>query len=92
MKNCGKNCVSYTYVSKYGTKGPYISLKELIKLLLISPSTLWRQLFNVNICQGCKEKYIGEMGCLVKERIKYLQKTDHAAVVSTIDTWRTLVK
>ena len=28
-----------------------------------------RNLIYVVICQGCKEEYIGETGCLVKERI-----------------------
>ena len=41
-------------------------------------------LIYVVICQGCKEKYIGETGCLVRVN-KYLWATHKTAAVSTIN-------
>ena len=44
-------------------------------------------LIYVVICQGCKEEYIGQTDCLVKERIKICRQ--HTAAVSTIGSRRT---
>ena len=67
MKNCGKKCVSWTYlfsVSLY-------QFKQVNKTFLLKNSFNCESsnLIYVVICQGSKKEYIGEMGCLVKEQI-----------------------
>ena len=67
VKNCGKNCFSCLYLVK-------VSLYQFKR---INNSFLLKNSFNcessnliyVVICEGCKKEYIGETGCLVKERI-----------------------
>ena len=50
-------------------KHPYINLNELIKPFCWKTPLTAKAVIYVVICQGCKEEYIGETGCLVKERI-----------------------
>ena len=67
VKNCGKNCISC----------PYLLTASLYQLKQVNKTFLLKNSFNcesnhliyIVICQGCKEEYIGETGCLVKERI-----------------------
>ena len=62
-----KNCVSCPYL----LKASLYQLKRVIKTFLLKSSfkSESSNLIYVVICQGCKEEYIGETGCLVKERI-----------------------
>ena len=67
MKNCGKNCVSCTYL----LKASLYQYKRVNKNFLLKNSFNCERsnLIYVVICQGCKEESIGETGCLVKEGI-----------------------
>ena len=67
MKSCGKNCVSCPYL----LKGSLYQFKQVKKTFLLKNSFNCQSsnLIYVIICQGCKEEYIGETGCLVKELI-----------------------
>ena len=61
VKNCGNNCVSCPYLLKasfYQFKRVMFSFKRK----------------NVVICQGYKEEYIVETGCLGKEQINIYRK------------------
>ena len=66
-KNCGKNCVSCPRL----LKASLYQFKETRKTFLLKNSfnSQSSNLIYVVICQGCKENYIGETGCLVKEQI-----------------------
>ena len=66
-KNCRKNCVSCSYL----LKASLYQFKRVKKTFLLKNSFNCESsnLIYVVICQGCKEEYIGETGCLVKERI-----------------------
>ena len=67
-KCCGKNCVSCYYLLKaslYQFKG----VNKTFYFLNNSSNCESSNLIYVAICQECKEKYRGEKGCLVKERI-----------------------
>ena len=63
VKNCGKNCLSCPYLLKTSLH----QFKRVSKFFLLKNSFIYESY--VFICQGCKEEYIGESGCLVKERI-----------------------
>ena len=67
VKNCGKNCGSCPYL----LKASLYQFKRVNKTFLLKNSFNCESsnLIYVAICQGCKEEYIGETGCLVKERI-----------------------
>ena len=67
VKICGKNCVSCHYL----LKASLYQFKRVKKTLLMKNSFNCESsdLIFVIICQGCKEEYIGEMSCLVKEQI-----------------------
>ena len=67
VKNCGKNCVS----SPYLLKASLYQFKRVNKTILLKNSFNFESInfIYVVICQECKREYIGEMGCLVKERI-----------------------
>ena len=64
VKNCGKNCVSSLYLLKP-------SLYQVNKTFFLKNSFNFESsnLIYIVICQGCKEEYIGETGCLEKRRI-----------------------
>ena len=67
VSSCGKNCVCCPYLLKatsYLFKG--VNKVFFLKNNFNCES---RNLIYVVICQGCQEEYIGETGCLVKERI-----------------------
>ena len=66
MRNCGKNCVSCHYYLKVFL----YQFKRVNKTFLLENSFNCESdnLIYVVICQGCKGEYIGETGCLVKER------------------------
>ena len=72
VKNCGKNCTSC----------PYLLKASLYQFKQVKQTFLLKNFFNcessnliyVIIWQGCKEKYIGETDCLVKERINIYRK------------------
>ena len=65
MKICGKNFVSC----------PYLVKASLYQFKLVKKTFLLKNSYNcessnliyIFICQGCKEEYIGEKGCLVKK-------------------------
>ena len=65
-KNFGKNCVSYSYL----LKASLYQFKRVNKTFLLKNSFNWESsnLIFVIICQGCKEEYIGETACQVKEQ------------------------
>ena len=67
VKNCGKNCVSCPYLLKASLH----QFKRINKTFLLKNSFNCESsnLIYVAIYQGCKEEYIAEMGCLMKERI-----------------------
>lgn len=67
VKTCGKNCVCCPYLLNAST---YI-FKKVHKTFYLKTSFNCESnnLIYVVICSGCKEEYIGETGCLVKERI-----------------------
>ena len=67
MKNCGNNCVSCPYL----LKASLYQFKPVKKTFLLKNSFNCQSsnLIYVVICQGCTEEYIGETGCLVKDRI-----------------------
>ena len=66
VKKCGKNCVSYPYL----LKASLYQFKRVNKTFLLENSFKCESsnLIYVVIYQRCKEEYIGETGCLVKER------------------------
>ena len=66
-KNCGKNCVSCPYLLKVSL----YQFKRVKKIFLVKNSFNCESsnLIYVVICQGCKEKHIGETGCIVKRQI-----------------------
>ena len=93
VKICGKNCVS----SHYLLKASLYQFKRVKKTFLLKNvfNCKGSNLIYVVICQGCKEEYIGETGCLVKERINiYRQHIRHpqyqqlAAEVTFTYLWR----
>ena len=67
VKSCWNNCVSCLYL----LKASLYHWKKLIKLFLLKNSYDCESsnLIYVVICQGSKEEYIRETGCLVKGRI-----------------------
>ena len=67
VKKCGKKCVSCPYL----LKASLYQFKRVNKTFLLKNSFNCESsnLIYVVICQGSKEEYIGETGCLVKERI-----------------------
>ena len=67
VKNCGKNYISCPYL----LKASLYQFKQVNKTFLLKNSFNCESsnLISAVICQGCKEEYIGETGCLVKERI-----------------------
>ena len=67
VKNCGKNCISCPYL----LKASLYQFKQVKKTFLLKNSFNCdsSNLIYVVISQGWKEDYIGETGCLVKERI-----------------------
>ena len=70
VKKCGKNCISCLCLLKaslyqFKRVNKTFLLKKSEKLFSCESSNL----IYVFICQGCKEEYIGETGCLVKEQI-----------------------
>ena len=68
VKNCGKNCVSCPYL----LKASLYQFKRVNKTFLLKNSLNCDEssnLIHVFTCQGCKEEYTGETGCIVKERI-----------------------
>ena len=68
VKNCGKNCDSCPNL----LKASLYQFKQTRKTFLLKNSFNCQSsnLICVAICQGCKERYIEETGCLVKEQIK----------------------
>ena len=66
MKNSLKNFVSYSYF----LEASIYQFRWVNKTLLLKNSFNCESsnLIYVVICRGCKEKYIGETGCLVKKR------------------------
>ena len=68
VKNCGKICVSCPYLLKTSL----YQFKRVNKHFLLKNSFNCESsnLIYVAICQGCKEEYIEETGCLVKERTR----------------------
>ena len=66
VKNCGKNSTSCPYL----LKALLCQCKRVKKTFLLKNSLNCESsnLIYV-ICQGCKEEYVGEKGCLLKERI-----------------------
>ena len=65
VKNCGKNCVSCPCL----LKAFLYQFKRVNETLLKSSVNCESSnLIYVAICQGCKEEYIGETRCLMKER------------------------
>ena len=67
VRNCGKNCIH-----------PYLLKPSLYQFKLANKSFFFLKnslncessnLIYVVICQGCKEEYTGETGCLKEERI-----------------------
>ena len=67
VKNCGKNCVSCPYLLKVSL----YQFKRVKKIFLVKNSFNCESSNSVYvvICQGCKEKHIGETGCIVKRQI-----------------------
>ena len=67
VKNCGKNCVSRPYLLKVSL----YQFKRVNKTFFLKSSFDFESsnLIYVVIWQVCKEEYIGEAGCLVKEWI-----------------------
>ena len=67
VKNCGKNSTSCPYL----LKASLYQFKRVKKTFLLENSFNCESsnLIYVFICHGCKEEYIGETDCLVKERI-----------------------
>ena len=67
VKNCGKSCVSCPYL----LKASLYQFKPVKKTFLLKNSFNCQSsnLIYVVICQGCTGEYIGETGCLVKDRI-----------------------
>ena len=67
VKNCGENCVSLSYL----LKASLYQFKRGCKTFFLKNSFNYESSNSVYIviCKGCKEEYIGETGCLVKERI-----------------------
>ena len=67
VKNCGKNCLSCLYLLDVAL----YQFKRIHKdFLLKNPFNCQSSnLIYVALCQGYKKEYIGETGCLVKERI-----------------------
>ena len=87
VSSCGKNCVCCPYVLK-AHLFKWVNKVFFLKNNLNCES---RNRIYVVICEGCKEEYIGETACLVKERIKgekCLQATQ-AATISTNKSGRT---
>ena len=68
VKNCGKNCDSCPNL----LKASLYQFKQTRKTFLLKNSFNCQSsnLICVAICQGCKERYLEETGCLVKEQIK----------------------
>ena len=66
VKNCGKNSTSCPYL----LKASLYQFKWVKKTFLLENSFNCESsnLIYVFICHGCKEEYIGETDCLVKER------------------------
>ena len=83
-----KSCVCSSYLLKASS---YL-LKRVNEVFFLKSNFNCesRNLFYIAICRGCKEEYIGETGCLLKERISvYRQATHKAATISTNKSGRT---
>ena len=67
VNSCGKNCVCSPYLLKACS---YL-FKRVNKVFFLKKNFNCesRNLIYAVICQGSQEEYIGETGCLVKERI-----------------------
>ena len=67
MENCGKNCISWSYLLKTSLH----QFKQVNKTFFLKKSLNCESsnLIYVVIYQGCKEENIGETGSLVKEQI-----------------------
>ena len=67
VNSCGKNCICCPYLLKASS---YL-FKRVNNVFFLKDNFNCesRNLIYVVICQGCQEEYIGETGCLVKERI-----------------------
>ena len=65
VKNFWKNCVRYPYL----LKASVYQCKRVKKLSCWKIYWTVEAVTSVVFCQGCKEEYIGETGCLVKEPI-----------------------
>ena len=67
VKKCVKNCLSCPYL----LKASLYQFKQVNKSFLLKNSLNYEStnLIYAVICQVCKEEYIGEMDCLVKEQI-----------------------
>ena len=82
-------------------EGICISRPSLLKASLYQPKRvnkffLLKNSFNYEcnlihavICQGCKEEYIGETGCVVKERINIYRQHSKTAAISATGSWST---
>ena len=72
VNTCGKSCVCCPYLLKASS---YL-FKRINKVFFLKGSFNCesRNLIYVVICKGCKEEYIGETGCLVKERISVYRR------------------
>ena len=67
VKNCGKNCGSYPYLLKaYLYQFNWVNKTFLLKNFFNCESS---DLIFVFMCEERRIEYIGEKGCLVKERI-----------------------
>ena len=67
VKNCGKTCASCPYLLKaYLYQFNWVNKTFLLKNFFNCESS---DLIFVFICEECRIEYIGEKGCLVKERI-----------------------
>ena len=62
VKSCEKNCVSCPYL----LKASLYQFKQVNKTFFLKNSLNCESSMPFVICQGCKEKYIGETGFLVK--------------------------
>ena len=72
VKNCRKNCFSCPYL----LKASFYQFKRVNKTFLLKNVFTCESsnLIYVLICQGCKDEYIGETGCLVEEQINIYRR------------------
>ena len=86
VNSCGKNCFCCPDLLKASS---YLFEKVNKDFLLKNNFNCEsRNLIYVVICQGCKEEYIDQADCLVKERIKCLQAKHYTAPISINKTER----